>query len=269
MSDLFAELAAALCIPPDGVIVTLIAYFDESGTDGQADITIISGFAARLSDWLRFNSLWRRRLDADAIKTVHYVDCKGRNREYWGWKREKSNAHLEGLAAEIALAPLGGISAGFMGNYKRALERNPKGAEVIHRFPTAYSFVFEMLIDKIRREIGFGHKQQIALVFARQTQFEGRALEVFNWHKDHGHWPEITALTYAEPEQVIPLQTADMIAWETRRYLWNKDPDSWRNLPLLKRLIRKNESDGRSLYEVAYTEDALAAFDFKLAADGD
>jgi len=261
-SDGFAELAAALCIPENGIVVTVFAYFDESGTDGQHDITIISGFAARLSDWLAFNGRWRAQLDDDNIKTFHYVECRGGNRQYRGWDRPASDRHLDKLAMQIASSPLGAITAGFMGNYERALARNPLGDQAAIRFPTAYAFVFEMLIDKIRREVGTGEK--ISLVFARQTQSQSRALEVYNWHRDRGHWPEISTLTYAEPEEVIPLQPADMIAWETRRYLWNKNPDSWRGLPLLKRLIPKNEKDGATIYEVAYTEDALANFDFSI-----
>lgn len=231
-----------------------IAYFDESGIDGAHDITVISGVIAKLDDWPAITAEWRHQLEADGIPQFHYVDCKNQTKQYVGWDwSTQCQRHLDRLATLFTSYPVGGISAGFIGNWKRGVAERP---DLQIRFPSAYSFCFEMMVKKIRDEMHHHGQADIVLVFSKQRTYEKRAIEIWQWHRDRGHWPEIKDVSYREPAKVMGLQMADMLAWETGRHLF-KGGAHWRELPLLSRLVSKQEAVGNALYEIAYREENM------------
>lgn len=228
-----------------------LAYFDESGIDGSTGITLISGFVGNLDDWPRLNANWRNQLAADGLEHFHYKDCVDRKKQYAGWAGfEDCSPHLQRMAKIIHVAPVAGISAGFLGNWGSAISQRPDLAE---RFPSAYSFCFEAVIRKIRLEMHEHGQPEIILVMSRQNVYQRRALDVWNWHRARGHWNEIKDVTYAEPRTVPGLEMADMLAYETHRHLFKKG-EAWRDLPLLSQLVAKQEQVGRTLYDVGYDE---------------
>lgn len=241
-----------------------IAYFDESGIDGSTDTTLISGFVGNLEDWPRVNSAWRNQLEVDGVPQFHYKDCVDQRKQYLGWDWHRDcQPHLDRLAKIIHVAPVAGISAGFIGDWRSAVADRSDLAE---RFPSAYAFCFEALIRKIRLEMHNHGQPDIILVMSRQNEYQRRALEVWEWHRERGYWPEIKDITYAEPRSVVGLQMADMLAYETHRHLFKKG-DVWRDLPLLSQLVAKHEVDGRTLYDAGYDEEQVKKL--KRVGDGD
>ena len=157
------------------------------------------------------------------------------------------------MAKVIHVSPLGGISVGFMGNWRSAVKDRP---DLDQRFPSAYAFCFEALIRKIRTEMHEHGQPDIVLVMSRQNEYQRRALEVWEWHRERGYWPQIKDVKYAEPRDVAGLQMADMLAYETHRHLFKKG-ETWRTLPLLSQLVAKHDEDGRTLYDAAYDEEQV------------
>jgi hypothetical protein len=234
-----------------------LAYFDESGIDGAHGTVLIAGFAARLDHWSQINSAWQGQLAADGINVFHYKDCVDQTRQYKGWNWEtECKPHLDRLAAILAASPIGAISAGFFGNWNRSIVDRP---DLQVRFPSAYSFCFELMVKAIRDQMNRHGQPDITLIFSEQRTYRPRALDVWNWHRERKHWPEIMDVRYAEPKMVPALQMADMLAYETRRHM-HKGGDHWRSLPLLSRLVVKHEQVGRTLYDAAYREADMIEF---------
>lgn len=232
-----------------------VAYFDESGIDGAHGITLIAGVVARLEDWPRIVAAWRDQLATDGVATFHYYECKNQTGGYRGWDWFGDCVpHLERLAGIIALHPIGGVSAAFLGDWTTAVADRP---DLQERFPSAYSFCFEMMVKKLRDEMHHHGQPDVVMVFARQREYQRRAIEVWHWHRARQAWPEIRDVRYAEPSDVPGLQMADMLAWETRRHLF-KGGDEWRSLPLLRRLVAKQEDTGTALYEIGYRAENMA-----------
>lgn len=233
-----------------------IAYFDESGIDGAHGITLISGVVARLEDWPRVNTQWQDRIRSDGVACFHYYECKNQTGAYQGWDWQSAcTPHLERLATIIAISPVGGVSAAFLGDWNEATADRP---DLRERFPSAYSFCFEMMVKKLRDEMNHHGEPDMVLVFAKQRQYERRAMEIWQWHRERHAWPEIKEILYASPMDTVGLQMADMLAWETRRHLF-KGNEEWRNLPLLRRLVAKQEDAGTALYEIGYRAENLAS----------
>ena len=232
-----------------------LAYFDESGTDGAHGITLISGIIAEISDWPIVNSAWIEQIKSDGLPCFHYADCRNQRRDYAGWNwNAQCRGHLDRLASVISAAPVGGITAAFFGDWQKAVADRP---DLQRRFPTAYSFCFEMMITKLRKEMHHHGQPDVILVFAEQQQYQRRALDIWRWHHDQNAWPEIVDLRYAKPADVPGLQMADMLAYETRRHLFKKG-DEWRSLPLLNRLVHKQHATGTTLYEINYDAKSLS-----------
>ena len=251
----------------DGIIAMLLAYFDESGTDGQHGFTCISGFIGSVEEWGIIQRGWRDRLDRDGINTFHYVKANSRRGEYHGWSKPQVDAHLEHLSFLLTANGVAGINAGFVGDYSNVISTLPD--QFRERYPTAYSLCFELAVTKICESMqGAWQKQPVALVFARQDQFQGRALEVWELNDRLGLWPEINSISYSTPEKLTQLQAADMIAWETRRYMWDRElPTAIRKLPLLNKLVAKHVEQGTALYEAKMTETGLRSFAAEMEAN--
>ncbi len=232
-----------------------IAYFDESGIDGAHGITLISGVVARLDDWPRINSEWQECIRQDDVPCFHYYECKNQTGAYagWDWYR-RCTPHLDRLAKIVSANAIGGITAAFLGNWTEATVDRP---DLCERFPSVYSFCFEMMVKKLRDEMNHCGQADIVLVFAKQREYERRAIDVWEWHRARDAWPEIKDVRYAEPADTPGIQMADMLAWETRRHLF-KGGEEWRTLPLLSRLVAKQEDTGTALYEIGYRAENLA-----------
>lgn len=260
MRSVLEEFACGGFPEPDGgALVVLWAYFDESGTDGALGHTVISGFLAPISIWVDFKREWRAALDSDNVQTFHYIDCNNRKRgSYRGWKyHEQSIPHLHKMAEVLTSYPLIAISVGHSGDFDAVMKRHP-GWEV--RFPTPYSLCFEMMIQLLRTDIAPIEGLPVAIIMSDQAQFEPRAQEIYKHYKHAGLWPEIAHLGYSDPRVVLPLQAADMLAFETRRFCWKEQEDYWKEQPLLSRWLNLTYRWQRATYSVAFDDDGLDFF---------
>lgn len=267
--DRLAQLAEGI-FPPSAearIVAVLFGYMDESGTDGLHNATVISGIIGPVKEWSRLLREWDEQLAKDGIETFHCVECKGRNGEYRGWTRDQSEAHLAALAATVDGQGVAAINAGFNGNYPALITQLPPIFR--EQFPTAYSLCFQMFVARIRQAMrDHWQPQPVALIFARQEQFQGLALQQWNIARDNGLWPEICHVGYGDPAELHQLQVADMLAWETRRYMWDQTPaETLGDLPLLSRIVAKERDMGNTLYEIAMDEDAVRTMAAQMQAD--
>ena len=221
------------------VIAVLFAYFDESGTDCLLGHTVISGFVGSSQAWGTIQGPWREELARVGAWPFHCVECVWRNKAYSHFKdRQQSLDHLNAMAAIVAPHDVIPVAASFSGNWEQAVAKHEDDFGT--RFPSAYSFCFEAVVEQLNRySERFWNSEPIAMIFSEQDQYSSRAIEVYAHFKHNGEWQNIIHCGYADPRSVVPLQVADMISWETRRYLWKReeDPDAWVGMPLLNRLI--------------------------------
>ena len=85
MRDILSVVA-----PPDVVVCVLVrAYFDETGTDGQAPAIGVGGYVLRPKNARSLEQRWARVLKANGLPHFHMVDCAHGNEAFDGMPVEQ------------------------------------------------------------------------------------------------------------------------------------------------------------------------------------
>lgn len=233
------------------VIALLFGYFDESGTDGLHGHTVISGFVGTVASWRSLVAPWRAELERVGVPYFHYVDAKGHNKKYKHFAAGEWLPHVTTMAKIICGLDLKAVSAAFSGDWNSCVAGDEEWQA---RFPSAYHFCFELMIEKIRKasDEHWGG-EPVAIIMSRQNEFAERALKVWDFFKYNAAWQQIAHVGYNDPHQLTQLQAADALAYETRRGLWKDSDDHWLNeLPLTSRLIAKHDALGGVIFDNGY-----------------
>jgi hypothetical protein len=201
----------------------LHAFFDESGTHNQYgnQATLVSGFIAPDDDWKEVNKAW-------------IAEMKGETFHYKNFALEEDT--LNNLAEILSASTLSVVSAGFRGNWDKAISHGDRWSI---RFPSCYHMVFEMCVNEIDRlSAELWGNEPVAIMFSRQNEYAKRAEDVWRTATGNGLWPNLAYFGYGSPEDRPELQMADMIAHETFQCLKDGSDSVWQEWPLVKRLLQ-------------------------------
>lgn len=208
------HIAQAFLPHPPKVIAVLYAYVDETGFSGATTATIVGGLIGTLDHWLPLETRWRARLAEDGISEFHATKCRGGHGEYHAWRpdwsrMEQHYSNLAAIATDYKLRPISGtvLSAA----WKRASSENEW---LVNRFVSAYGFCFEICLMHIQI-IATEFDDQAYVVYALNPQYADRAETVGRvYERNIKYFDRITSCAPARPVEVIPLQAADMAAYE-------------------------------------------------------
>ena len=204
----------------DGILCMLEAYFDDSGTHDDSEIVLWAGLFGNRYQWEFFNQLWAKKLADPSpgkppIKRFHMVDCYNSTGEFAGWRR----AATDFLAHELTNV----ITAAMLRGYAIAISRKdwdqafPPG-QWRNAFGDAEGIclrnIYLQLIEQVSR-IG---ESQIALVFderPHRTQESRAVFGIFDrYQKQENVSPELVSIAFSSASKLLPLQAADLFAWE-------------------------------------------------------
>jgi hypothetical protein len=219
-------------------VAVLHAYFDESGTHAQHrdPVTFVAGFVGTSRQWRNVRRAWTTAMKGE---TFHYKEFR------------MEGELLAELTEILASSGLQVVSAGFTGNWERAISAGPDWKR---RFPSCYSMVFEMSVEQMNRwcrQLWGG--EPIAITFSRQLEYGKRAEEIWRTFRGNGEWRNLVSFAYGDPEVFPQLQAADMIAHETYQCLKVGNDEVWQKWPLVRRLL----VDGVRLVGGYHTEESF------------
>lgn len=212
-----ADLARVLHPRTEAVrpMALLTAYFDESGTSGDAPITVIAGFVGTESQWTAVEAQWTAVLAEFADKGVtrfHMTECVNQAGQF---------ERIDSFWRDYVLNRLSGILHGsglqaiWSGVDVRDFEREADDG-FLKRYPKPYDLCIDDIAIKTKdwaREKAPG--SDVAVMFSKQNEYESRAARIFDAYQRQQKWHQhISSFTFASPDKVVPLQTADMIAYE-------------------------------------------------------
>ena len=201
----------------------LTAYMDESGThDSKGEqpgsgVAAIAGYVAPDKQWVKFRRRWRRTLDKFGIEVHHAKDCAHRVGEFKGWPDEKRKSFYIGLTETIdvsGLKGLGGLVS--VEAYNRVL---PDFARAEIRHP--YYFCFAVMMRTLRQYRGsFTLVEPIEFIFDRKKGYQKIITEMFERLRDESpnHRGYLGEVSFRSDDDTIPLQGADHLVYEVRRY---------------------------------------------------
>jgi hypothetical protein len=197
-------------------IMTLTAYFDDSGTHPGSEVIVWAGFLGPEDRWLELDSEWRALLTKWGLSAFHMVYCVHGLKEYSGWsepKRDNCIYEFREIILKQQLFGLGSAASAkdwdelVVGDHKKFLR-------------TPDEFCLSCCIrDAVNFSREFSPHDKLSIVFddrRRDDDIVNRMVEFYRARA--GDDPELVSVTFQQMKSFSGLQAADMLAWETNRY---------------------------------------------------
>jgi len=204
----------------------LTAYFDESRTDDRQPVTVVAGFVASFDMWEPFNRKWAALLKKNGWNNLHMKTFYNGLSRQERMKHDKSLVKFAELARDYTLVPISSVTDNRIGRGWVARKKKPD----IHAasFPIGSPYELcswrccELLNDwaigiKLRKE-----NIPIKVVFdagnVNRHYLEKGYCDYYS--QKSGTYLAKFAL-FDDAETVLPLQAADLYAWELGRHIVN------------------------------------------------
>jgi hypothetical protein len=172
--------------------------------------------------WSRLEMPWRRRLGS--IKCFHATDCAAHDGEFAAIKKEDCAPLSNDLASIIAAQ---GDDLMAVGHSVYRDDWDYGASSIIKRqFRTQYHFCMSMVLLQINQiSQDFARGDPVAFVFAKQRQYQEYAQTIHEVFQQGNMYSGIGHLGFGEPKCIVPLQAADLFAYETYRELLAQSDD--------------------------------------------
>jgi hypothetical protein len=195
----------------------LVAYMDESGTHANAPITLVCALVNRLIFWSRMELPWRKDLGLLGLAWFHATDCENRKKDFEHIERPQRDRLVEDLSTLVCAQQPHVIAAAVI---RSDWDREASSA-IKNRFIDPYYFCFEHCLQKITKwSDAHAGGEPVALVIAKQEEYQDRAAELYRIYSQSttfdGH--RLGRFGMGSPRCLIPLQAADLVAYETYQY---------------------------------------------------
>jgi len=208
-----------------GVLIMLSGYFDDSGTHGDSAVVVMGGVIGDEDQWKTFERDWAARLLAPVetrgcISRFHMHDCELGHEEFEGWskgERDRTIFNFRQIIIDSKLrAYVCAVARKPWDAYVRGNLRNITGDAERYGVVSCFVQSFKLAQENWPKE------NQIALAFDNRPHREEanrRVFELYNRHfQRHRKSPEPMGISFLSSEQALPLQAADMVAWESYRH---------------------------------------------------
>jgi hypothetical protein len=203
----------------DRLMLTLHAYFDESGTHDDSEAIVVAGYLSTAEQWALFIDEWNEALSEWNLDFFHMVDFANHAEEYAHWTDDQRRFRFARLAAIIKRHTLASVAIGFMRSaYNTIFDKGTKRF-VGGPYGAAASMCFLDVADRMRPSYP---SARIAYVFESGGPGHGQILSVFEMNdslpENREHFM-LLSLKFENKRDFAPLQAADILAYEIYRHL--------------------------------------------------
>lgn len=208
-----------------GQFSMLAVYGDESGKHESSKCFVLTGIRANVNTWERGSRVWANALKSLGIKRFHASECENKRKAFEGISNrdrdEIQNVLIEAAGKINFLVLSVGISWPM---HSKAV--GPLADQRFNKYKsTPYHFLFSSVVSRlVEHKHGMGKKDRIAFFFDRQDEFKGTAEKNYHAmkHDPRGAYSSrmgvLSFLDKDDPE-AIPLQIADLVAYESYKFL--------------------------------------------------
>jgi hypothetical protein len=206
-------------------IAVLEAYFDESGSHEGSRVFAVGGIVARLEQMKLLAEAWKYMLGKNKISEFHSADLESRRGIYDGIGKErqqqifKDAISVMGTWSRTAIAGLVVIE-----DYEQAV---PDWAKQTAAFGNKYNFCFQMCLGSVMEWVehldeAMPYGDRIAFMFdQRERGQEITSTSYSQIKKFRDVNDRMGALVFDSRKRFLPLQAADLVAYETYKHLDN------------------------------------------------
>jgi hypothetical protein len=194
----------------------LAAYLDETGLHGGSEFVAVCGVIGTTIEWSRLERPWAEHLCTSRVSIFHATECDEGNGEFVGKSRAIRDSLVVGLSNEKSKRALDIVVCGVA-----KIDWDHRApAHIKDRFETPYHFCFEFVLQKLNTWSHVHAKgEPIAMVFAEHEQYCARTIEVYEHYAHSPEYAHLGLLSFGKPKCLIQLQAADLLAYETYRYM--------------------------------------------------
>jgi hypothetical protein len=231
-----------------GTLSMLCAYFDDSGARSGANVTLLAGLFGNPHQWDHFNGLWQQALEAPLdgakprVQRFHMFDCYAGRKEFTGWVRSEAEDFAQQLGNILFKCGLwGGVTvATARAGDRRATGDQPRESGEAEAGAIRNSF--HLALDWARKNAAYD--REIAFVLddrpERKKEYEAAYAAFLDHARAANILPLPASLTFANSAKELPLQAADLFAWEIYQdelsFLHRERPAGQFNQKLLARM---------------------------------
>jgi len=202
---------------------TVWFYCDES-YDPQSNAYVVGGMAATEDVWNKIVRSWNWKNKRVGIKCFHAVDLNAHKYEFTGWTNQRAKRYSRSLLKILIKQKrrLQAVSVGVLvKEYEQIINEHGR-RQMGHPYILCFKQCIALLAEELHRpqngwdsNIGFS-------VVLEQNKFQAEAVGLFYKMKAHPTWRAAYRLGTCEPgsrEKFVPLQPADLMAYETFRLI--------------------------------------------------
>lgn len=208
----------------------LQVYLDESGTHGNSPAVVVAGYVGEPTEWDQWTSEWEKT-KRGRINVFHAVHCNNRSGEFSGLEEPERNALVQEMLPITPKHIKIGISIGIdMKSYRDAIEHRP---DLNEHFGSPYLACFGWLLQDIVEDIEKSGIDREFHIFHEENQFKEDVISRYKWIVNNiPGGKRCSGLSFAKKSDCIPLQAADILAYETHHKIKNpsKNRKSWDSL---------------------------------------
>lgn len=201
----------------DRHMVILQAYFDESGTHGPSDRLVVAGFLSTVEQWQSFETEWNNALAEYGLPFFHMTDYNARVGLYADWTEEMRQARLGRLLDIIGNTVIASYGVSLS---KKTFESSfsPRAKRWVgspYSFAALHCFLLASIdCDTIEGDV------QAAYIFEDGAKGKGEILKAYDFLTKIPNGKDVTrvlSLRFEDKRNFVPLQAADILAWELYR----------------------------------------------------
>jgi hypothetical protein len=218
-AQLVYEISRMVLGEADGHVIVIKVAMDESEVDENTPVITVAAYVARPKLWRDWTERWN--VAKRPIKVFHAADCANSHGEFEGWMAERRDPFVTRLLDVMEASDIPGVVIGL---HKIEFLEAIQGREDLRAiFGTPYTACFHWVtqtIINIANELG--SLDRIGFVH-ECNDYQHEALDSFGWIKRNGN-PAARAIgiQFLGKEDYVPLQAADMLAYESNKRI--RDP---------------------------------------------
>jgi Protein of unknown function (DUF3800) len=211
------------------LLVMLQGFVDDSGSDGSRAPYILAGFILPAEDWTTFSDDWEAELAREPrIQYFKMAEASQKEGQFEGMPDEFVRCKINDLLAVIErYKPDGIYSALSWMEYREILKPSmPKGF-IDNPYQLLFPAIFDAILFYQKRKGIF--PETVDVDFDEQGSAGWFATLCFPFLKEYSD-PDTQKMlgrtpTMLDDKTVMPLQAADMLAWNIRREFDSEDKD--------------------------------------------